>query len=63
VIHLFKLYRALGWHEGMYPQAERVGAGILTLPLFPAMVNQDVERVCEALADCIRAQRDARRAA
>ncbi|MDB5807413.1 MAG: glutamine--scyllo-inositol transaminase [Betaproteobacteria bacterium] len=60
VIHLFKLYRALGWHEGMYPQAERVGAGILTLPLFPAMVNQDVERVCEALSECIRAQRAAR---
>ncbi|HEY4375170.1 MAG TPA: DegT/DnrJ/EryC1/StrS aminotransferase family protein [Burkholderiales bacterium] len=57
VIHLFKMYRAMGWHEGMYPQAERVGAGILTLPLFPAMVNGDVERVCEALSEGIRAQR------
>ena len=63
VIHLFKLYRAMGFHEGMFPQAERVGAGILTLPLFPAMVNADVERVCEALADAIHAQRNARRAA
>jgi dTDP-4-amino-4,6-dideoxygalactose transaminase len=60
VIHLFQLYKALGFREGMFPQAERVGAGILTLPLFPAMVNGDVERVCEALSECIKAQRAAR---
>lgn len=63
VIHLFKLYRALGWGEGMFPQAERVGAGILTLPLFPAMVEADVERVCETLAETIREQRAAKVAA
>jgi hypothetical protein len=48
VIHLFSLYRSLGWREGQYPEAERIGAGIATLPLFPAMNNGDVERVCEA---------------
>jgi len=47
-IHLFTLYRSLGWREGQYPNAERIGAGIATLPLFPAMTNADVERVCEA---------------
>ncbi len=47
-IHLFSLYRSLGWREGQYPNAERIGAGIATLPLFPAMTNADVERVCEA---------------
>jgi len=47
-IHLFSLYRSLGWREGQYPQAERIGAGIATLPLFPAMTNADVERVCRA---------------
>ena len=46
-IHLFSLYRSLGWREGQYPHAERIGAGIATLPLFPAMTNADVERVCE----------------
>jgi dTDP-4-amino-4,6-dideoxygalactose transaminase len=48
-IHLFSLYRSLGWREGQYPNAERVGAGIATLPLFPAMTDADVERVCEAV--------------
>ena len=47
-IHLFSLYRSLGWREGQYPNAERIGAGIATLPLFPAMGNADIERVCEA---------------
>ena len=47
-INLFSLYRSLGWREGQYPNAERIGAGIATLPLFPAMTNADVERVCEA---------------
>jgi dTDP-4-amino-4,6-dideoxygalactose transaminase len=48
-LHLFTLYRSLGWREGQYPNAERIGAGIATLPLFPAMTNADVERVCESV--------------
>ena len=45
-IHLFALYRALGFGEGQFPQAERIGRAIATLPLFPAMAEADVERVC-----------------
>ena len=47
-MHLFALYRALGWREGQFPQAERIGRSIVTLPLFPAMADHDVDRVCEA---------------
>jgi hypothetical protein len=49
-IHLFSLYRSLGWREGQFPHAERIGKGIATLPLFPAMEARDVERVCEAVS-------------
>jgi dTDP-4-amino-4,6-dideoxygalactose transaminase len=48
-LHLFSLYRALGFREGDFPEAERVGATTVTLPLFPAMQDSDVERVCSAL--------------
>ncbi len=48
-IHLFAVYRRLGWKEGDLPIAERVGRNILTLPLFPAMTRGEVERVVEAL--------------
>ena len=47
-MHLFKLYRKLGWREGQFPHAERIGRSIATLPLFPAMADSDVDRVCEA---------------
>ena len=47
-IHLFALYRRLGFHEGMFPHAERIGRQIATLPLFPAMADTDVDRVCDA---------------
>jgi len=47
-MHLFALYRRLGWHAGQFPHAERVGRAIVTLPLFPAMTEGDVARVCEA---------------
>lgn len=50
-IHLFTYYRSLGWREGMLPVAERIGRGIVTLPLFPAMQTADVERVCATLSE------------
>ena len=53
-MHLFSLYRALGWREGQFPDAERIGKGIVTLPLFPAMKIADVERVCDAVARVLR---------
>jgi dTDP-4-amino-4,6-dideoxygalactose transaminase len=45
-IHLLTLYRQMGFKPGDYPIAEHIGAGIVTLPLFPAMKDEDVERVC-----------------
>jgi dTDP-4-amino-4,6-dideoxygalactose transaminase len=32
-----------------YPNAARIGRETVTLPLFPAMANDDVRRVCDAL--------------
>jgi dTDP-4-amino-4,6-dideoxygalactose transaminase len=49
-VHLFSYFRSLGWKDGMLPNAERIGRSILTLPLFPAMHDSDVERVCRCLA-------------
>ncbi len=47
-IHLFPLYRRLGYKPGDFPNAERIGEQTLTLPLFPAMSLEDVHRVCDA---------------
>ena len=49
-LHLFSLYRKLGFQPGQFPNAEDIGARTVTLPLFPAMADSDVDRVCAALA-------------
>lgn len=48
-VHLFTLYRQRGFGEGMFPHAERVGAGTVTLPLFTTMRDTDVDRVVAAV--------------
>src|SRR5260364_90049 len=57
-VHLFKLYRARGFEPGMFPHAERIGASIVTLPLFPAMSEEDVGRVVGAVHQIL--QRDSK---
>ena len=53
-LHLFALYRRLGWKEGDFPHAEYAGRNTLTLPLFPTMTDADVERVVDALQAVLR---------
>jgi len=47
-IHLFSAYQRLGYRAGQFPNAERIGRETLTLPLFPAMRIEDVDRVVDA---------------
>jgi dTDP-4-amino-4,6-dideoxygalactose transaminase len=54
-IHLFALYRRLGWKEGDFPIAEATCRNILTLPLFPTMTREDVARVVDALTAILKA--------
>lgn len=54
-IHLFGVYRRLGWKEGDLPVAEGIARRILTLPLFPLMTDADVGRVVEQLAGILHA--------
>jgi hypothetical protein len=56
-LHLFTLYQALGYRPGDFPNAERIGRSTVTLPLFPAMSDGDVRRVCSACSELMRAHR------
>lgn len=44
-MHLFGLYRKSGYGPGDFPVAEQIGQQTFTLPLFPAMTTDDVDRV------------------
>ena len=52
-LHLSTLCRRFGYHEGDFPNAERIARETVTLPLFPAMTIADVERVCATTAEVI----------
>jgi dTDP-4-amino-4,6-dideoxygalactose transaminase len=56
-IHLFTAYRKLGYRDGQFPNAERIGRETVTLPLFPAMQDSDVPRVVEAVNAVLRGAR------
>jgi hypothetical protein len=45
-MHLFTLFRERGFADGDFPVAEDIGRRTVTLPLFPAMSDDDVDRVC-----------------
>jgi len=55
-IHLFPLYRRLGYGPGDFPVAERIGDQTLTLPLFPGMGPDDVDRVCARFEQLLQAR-------
>jgi len=56
-VHLFALYRRMGWKDGDFPHAEYAGRNILTLPLFPAMTSADVTRVVSTLMGILEPHR------
>ncbi len=47
-------YRQLGWDPAAFPNAARIGAETVTLPLFPAMSTGDVDRVCDCLLELLQ---------
>jgi dTDP-4-amino-4,6-dideoxygalactose transaminase len=52
-MHLFSYYRERGFKAGDFPVSEYIGARTITLPLFPAMRDDDVTRVCDTMRDVI----------
>lgn len=48
-VYWFPYYKRLGYNRGLCPNAEKMYEGIMSLPLFPKMSNQDVEDVIKAV--------------
>jgi perosamine synthetase len=52
-IHLFPHIRELGYREGQFPVAEAASAHSMALPFFPAMSEEQIERVCTELGAAV----------
>jgi dTDP-4-amino-4,6-dideoxygalactose transaminase len=51
-LHLHSLYqKALGYREGQFPNAEQHFLQAISLPLFPDMTDEEVDRVISALGE------------
>ncbi len=48
-VYWFPYYRHLGYEKGLCPNAEDVYRGIMSIPLYPKMTDQDVEDVIHAV--------------
>jgi dTDP-4-amino-4,6-dideoxygalactose transaminase len=44
----------MGYREGQFPNAERIGRQTVTLPLFPTMELEDVDRVVTAVTQVLQ---------
>ena len=50
-IHLQEAYQDLGWAQGAFPAAERHAREVLSLPMYPELPGESIERIAEAIHD------------
>ena len=48
-IHTMKAYEYLGWHTGDLPETEAAAKEIFSLPMYPSLSDEEVERITEAI--------------
>ncbi len=49
----FPYYRRLGYKKGLCPNAEKIYEGIMSIPLYPKMTDEDVEQVIQTVKKVI----------
>ena len=52
-VYWFPYYRHLGYEKGLCPNAEEMYKGIMSIPLYPKMTDQDVDDVIHAVKKVI----------
>jgi dTDP-4-amino-4,6-dideoxygalactose transaminase len=52
-LHLQAAYKELGYGAGSLPVTEKVANSIISLPMFPELTDEQIERVVSVLGSCI----------
>ena len=53
-LHLQKAYTCLGYRPGDFPVCERAAERILSLPMFPALEEEDQSQVVHAVVQIVK---------
>ena len=53
-VHTQPWYRQMGFEPGMFPESEKYYQEALTLPLFPAMTEDDQDKVVKTLHEAVK---------
>ena len=48
-VHLTGAYRDLGYGVGAFPQAERAAREVLSLPMYPELIDRQIDRVVDGI--------------
>lgn len=54
-VYWFPYYQHMGYEKGLCPNAEEMYKGIMSIPLYPKMTDQDVEDVIHAVKKVVKA--------
>jgi dTDP-4-amino-4,6-dideoxygalactose transaminase len=52
-LHLQPAYASLGGKEGQLPAAENASHEVLSLPLYPEMTNEQIDRVADSVIEAL----------
>jgi dTDP-4-amino-4,6-dideoxygalactose transaminase len=55
-IHLQAAYADHGWKKGDFPVAENLASRIVSLPMFPELTGEQIDYVCEQIAEFMKDQ-------
>ena len=53
-LHLQAIYASLGHKPGDFPESERAAAEVVSLPMFPELTSEEIQRVAESIAEFYR---------
>lgn len=56
-VYWFPYYKQLGYEKGLCPNAEEIYKGIMSIPLYPKMTDEDVQDVIDAVKKVVEAYR------
>ncbi len=52
-LHLQEVYRSLGYQPGDFPESERAQEEVLSLPMYPEMSEEEIERIAKEIKNKI----------